>query len=122
MEKLIFRTFSWPQNPESLQHNYVRQPVYTKDDSGNWVFSGMGEAMLTITGSGAFFGSGAYSDFRKLIALFEDGGCGSLHDPTWGVYNVYLTELELTQQPRSDYVAYRFTFTRANSAGAIPYQ
>lgn len=120
MQKLIFKTFMWPQNPRTLRHNYLREPVYVKDDAGNTVFSGMGAGKCTITGSGAFFGASAYSDFRKLMALFEEGGSGTLSDPTWGNYNVYLTELELEQEPRSDYVAYRFTFTRADADGAIP--
>lgn len=120
MTNLIFRTFPFPQNPEKLKHNYVREPVYTKDENGNTVFSGMGEGKCTITGEGAFFGDTAYASFRKLLALFEEGSCGTLHDPTWGVYNVYLTGLELTQEPRSDYVSYRFEFTRADASGAIP--
>lgn len=120
MEKLVFRTFTWPQNPDKLQHSYVREPVYTKDVEGNAVFSGMGAGKCTITGSGAFFGDGAYDSFRALMALFEEGACGDLKDPTWGAYTVYLTELELTQEPKSDYVAYRFTFTRADADGAIP--
>lgn len=120
MEKLIYKTFSWPQNPDALQHSYVREPVYVKDDNGNTVFSGMGAGKLKITGSGVFFGTSAYADFRKLIALFEDGSSGTLYDPTWGNYNAYLTELELTQEPKSNYVAYRFEFTRADANGAIP--
>lgn len=120
MEKLTFRTFVWPQNPEILRHNYLREPVYIKDDNGNTVFSGMSAGKCTITGSGVFFGDTAYADFRKLMALFEEGTCGTLGDPTWGNYNVYLTELALTQEPRSDYVAYSFTFTRADATGAIP--
>lgn len=120
MEKLIYRTFSWPQNPDKLRHSYVREPVYTKDEEGNTVFSGMGPGKCVITGSGAFIGDAAYSSFRNLLALFEDGECGYFYDPTWGVYNAYLTGLELTQEPRSDYVAYTFEFTRANADGSIP--
>lgn len=120
MDKLVFRSFTWPQNPEILRYSYSREPVYTKNAMGNVVFSGMGGGKLTITGSGVFLGSTAYADFRKLTALFEDGLCGTLKDPTWGEFNAYLTALELTQQPRSDYVAYSFTFTRADSGGKIP--
>lgn len=120
MEEMVFRSFIWPQNPEQLKHSCVREPVYTRDEQGNSVFSGMGEGKLTITGSGAFSGKEAYDNFRKLMALFEDGECGSLQDPAWGECNAYLTELELTQQPRKDYVGYRFKFTRANAGGEIP--
>lgn len=122
MDKMAFKTFTWPENPEKLQHSYQREPVYTKDGEGNRVFAEMGAGKLVIQGSGAFFGVNALPDFGKLIALFEEGSCGTLHDPTWGDYNAYLTELELTQEPRSEYVAYRFAFTRANAAGEIPYE
>lgn len=120
MDKLVFRTFTWPQNPEKYQLSWLREPVYEKNTAGETVFSGMGQGKCTITGSGVFFGDGAYTEFKKLAALFEDGACGTLKDPTWGEFNVYLTELEATQEPKSDYVAYRFQFTRANADGEIP--
>lgn len=120
MDTLTFQGFEWPVNPQQLRHNYIREPIYTKNDLGDAIFSGMGEGKLTISGSGAFFGLAAYDQFRQLIDLFEEGSFGPLHDPTWGDFNVYLTELELTQEPRPDYVAYRFVFTRADDVGAIP--
>lgn len=42
MDKLVFRSFTWPQNPEILRYSYSREPVYTKNAMGNVVFSGMG--------------------------------------------------------------------------------
>ncbi len=120
MTSMTFRTFAWPQNPDTLHHSYVREPKYEKDTDGNVVFAGMGPGKCVITGSGAFFGDTAYERFRSLIELFEEGECGYLHDPTWGTINGYLTGLELTQEPRSDYVAYRFEFTRADTLGEIP--
>lgn len=120
MEKLIFRTFSWPQNPDKYQVNWVREPVYEKDEKGDTVFAGMGDEKCVITGSGTFFGETAYADFRKLVTLFREGSCGTLNDPTWGNFNVYLTKLEAEQEPRSDYVAYSFEFTLANANGEIP--
>lgn len=120
MNQMIFESFAFPQNPDKLQHSYSRVPVYTKNEAGEQVFSGMGTGKCVITGSGAFTGENAYSSFRKLLALFEAGACGTLYDPTWGVYKGYLTGLELTQEPRSNYVAYRFEFTRADAGGEIP--
>lgn len=120
MEKLTFRSFTWPRNPEKLQHSYECQPVYDKDSAGDAVFSGMGTGRLTISGSGVFSGDSAYSDLQELTTLFEEGICGILWDPVMGSCNAYLTELELTQEPRVDQIAYRFTFTRANADGEIP--
>ena len=36
--------------------------------------------------------------------------------PVWQTAGAYFTELELTQEPRDDYVAYRFTFCEAPGA------
>lgn len=120
MTQMIFETFAFPQNPDKLQHSYSREPIYTKNEDGEQVFSGMGAGRCVITGSGAFTGDHAYDSFRNFLELFEAGTCGTLYDPTWGVYSGYLTGLELTQEPRNNYVAYRFEFTRADAGGAIP--
>lgn len=121
MEKLQYKTFVWPNNPERYQQSYVREPVYTKDESGKTVFSGMGPMKRTFSGSGVFFGSTAYDDFKELAALFATGTPGGLNHPIWGLHQAYFTELELTQEPKANYVAYRFEFREADEDGAIPY-
>lgn len=120
MANLTFKTFSWPVNPETYHESYEREPVYDKAEDGSSVFSGMGPMKRVITGSGAFFGENASSDFSKLAELFADGSMGSLVHPVWGARNVYFTGLSITQPPKADYVAYSFTFTEADSDGAIP--
>lgn len=120
MEKLIFKDFEWPQNPEYFRQNFVREPVYIRVEDGEPVFSGMGPLKRTITGSGAFVGEAAYRNFRTLIDLCDDKSAGTLRHPVWGEANVYLVELEMAQEPRADYVAYSFKFQEADSEGAIP--
>ncbi len=120
MTSLKFGDFTFPRNPEKLQRVYVREPIYQKDGDGNVYFAGMGPGKCVITGTGAFFGDTAYQDFSQLVSLFEAGARAALTDPTWGTCQAYLTKLELDQEPRENYVSYRFTFTRADSDGAIP--
>lgn len=120
MEKLVYKSYVWPQNPDHYQQEYVREPVYEKNDAGETVFTGMGPMKRTITGSGAFFGDTAYDDFLALAKVFEEDTYGSLVHPVWGTYRCFFTELQLTQEPRADYVAYRFEFREADSDGAIP--
>lgn len=84
------------------------------------VFSGMGPVKRTVTGTGVFFGLTAYTDFLELLALFNEGGCGALVHPVWGTCNMHFTELELTQEPKGNYVAYKFAFREADAEGAIP--
>lgn len=120
MNKLVYKNYVWPQNPDHYQQDYVREPVYEKNDAGETEFTGMGPMKRTITGSGAFFGVTAYTDFLALAKVFEEATCGSLVHPVWGTYSCYFTELRLTQEPRADYVAYRFEFREADADGAIP--
>lgn len=120
MDKLSFKNFTWPINPEVYQEDYVRDPVYAKTDDGNSVFSGMGPMKRVVTGSGAFFGSDASTNFTKLATLFAESGRGVLTHPVWGARTVYFTGLQMTQSPKSEYVAYSFEFTEADSEGAIP--
>ena len=120
MEKLVFKTFTWPVKPEKYQEAFVREPLYDKTDSGDTVFSGMGPMKRVITGSGAFFGDTAYADFLALAKVFEENSWGGLIHPVFGTYRCYFTELRLTQEPRKDYVAYRFEFREADVDGNIP--
>lgn len=120
MNKLIYKTFTWPQNPDHYQQTYVREPVYTKTEAGDTVFSGMGPRQLTITGSGAFFGDTAYERFTALVKVFEDATIGGLIHPKWGTIPCYFTELQLTEEPRANYVAYKFEFRGTDADGNIP--
>lgn len=120
MEKLKFKTFTWPTNPEEYREEFLREPVYTKTETGDSVFSGMGPVKRVITGSGAFTGSSAAASFGSLAALFGETSTGALTHPVFGSRTVYFTGLQLQQSPRKDYVAYSFQFTVADSKGEIP--
>ena len=121
MEQLQFKEWIWPRNPETWKQTGVREPEYTKNAASVMVFSGMGPVKRQVTGTGCFVGAGAYDTFRELLDLFGDATCGELVHPVWGSMNAYFTELEFTQEPRTDYVAYRFQFREADAKGAVPY-
>lgn len=120
MDKLLYKSFTWPQNPEYYKDSYVREPEYSKDEEGNVLFDGLGPLKRTITGSGAFYGDTAYEDFLELAALCNTTVAGALVHPKWGKVSAFLTKLEATQEPRADYVAYSFTFRVADENGEIP--
>lgn len=120
MEKMRFKTFIWPQNPHTYRENFLREPVYVRNDADIIVFAGMGPMIRTITGQGVFFGDEAFASFRALAELFTNDSAGTLQHPLWGTRNVRFTELELTQEPKEDYISYRFTFREADDSGAIP--
>lgn len=120
MNKLSFKDFTWPTNPEEYHEDFAREACYDKNAAGDSVFSGMGPMKRVITGSGAFFGVDAYTDFARLAALFAQSSTGTLTHPVFGERTVYFTKLKMRQSPKSDYIAYSFAFTEADADGAIP--
>lgn len=119
MEKLSYKTFTWPHNPHTYHDSFLREPRY-RPVGEDMQFAGMSLDKRTITGRGVFFGAGAYENFAKLIKLFEDPAPGYLEHSVWGRCYCYLTSLELTQEPRENYVSYSFTFTGAQPGGEVP--
>lgn len=115
MANLMFGSFVWPNDPERYEEKCTREPVYTEDENGNRVLTGMGSLKRTITGSGVFFGSDAYADYKRLLALANGGIALNLTHSVWGTRRVYLMELTSVMEPRDDYVAYTFTFLEAGS-------
>lgn len=120
MDKMKFKTFTWPNNPERYEVEAIRQPVYTKKDDGSYAFQGLSGLCRTMTGSGAFVGEGAYDCFKALQTLLGEKTSGTLVHPVWQSATVYFTRLKLTQEPLENYVAYEFAFQEADGTGAIP--
>lgn len=120
MDKLKFRMFTWPENPEYFSIEAVREPKYTTDFDGTLTYEGLGPLCRVISGRGVFCGVDAVDDFNALAVLMANGELGELVHPVWGTSKVYLTELKLEQESREDYVVYSFTFREANEDGSIP--
>ena len=119
MEKMSFKTFVWPRNPNTYREEYIREPhFFTKD--GVTYYNGMGGMQRIISGTGTFFGETAYTDFQRLAELFELQEAGNLEHPLWGIRYCYFTGLELIQEPRENCVSYKFQFTGALTNGEVP--
>ena len=75
MNYLSYKTFVWPQNPHTYKEELVREPKYYTQD-GVTYFDKMGDLQRTITGSGVFYGEGAYDSYKALIipAMFSGFG------------------------------------------------
>ena len=68
--------------------------------------------------------NGSQLHFRGRLfseAVWYDEDSGVLTHPVWGERSVFFTGLEMTQEPRENYVAYRFEFQQADENGKIPY-
>ena len=120
MLKLSYKTFVWPQNPHTYREESFRDGEYKKNEAGEDVFQKMGLLSRTITAEGVFFGETAYDDLKELAKLVDETTPGNLDHPIWGIRYCYLTLLEVTQEPKENYVSYRFEFTQARLNGEIP--
>lgn len=87
---------------------------------GVTLYNGMSSKRRIVTGSGEFFGEDAYDKFKQLLKLAEEDTPGNLEHPIWGIRYCYFTKLELTQEPKENYVKYQFEFTQALANGTIP--
>ena len=120
MDKLSYKTFTWPQNPTTYREKAVREPQYITDVNGVVCFTGLGDKKVEITAEGVFFGPQAFQSYKNLAALMEEVSYGTLTHPVWGARYVYLTALDMTQEPRENYVTYRAVFTGMKVGGDIP--
>ena len=120
MDKLIYKTFVWPQNPHTYKEECIREPHYVTVDHETY-YTGIGDMQRIITGKGTFYGDTAISDFQRLAELFEEQDPGNLEHPQWGIRYCYFTGLELTQEPKENCVSYQFKFTQAKANGEVPF-
>ena len=116
MLKMRYGGFVWPNNPRTYTLTAKRQTAVHKVPMGGFVVQDLGRTAAVMQGEGEFYGPGAYETFRELLAVFQKGGCAALAHPVWSTAGAYFTELQLTQEPRDDYAAYRFTFCEAPDA------
>lgn len=115
MMTLRYKDFVWPQIPHTYGQSWEQKPKF----DGEGKFLGMTPVAGRIWGEGAFYGEGAFGNFQKLVKLFQAGGLGEWEHSLWGKCQGYLTELEMTQEPRDNYVKYRFQFREALADGSL---
>ena len=113
LSKMRFKTFVWPHNPSAYSVSYDRKQAVHELPMGDDQIQDLGKRPRIMKGEGAFYGPDAYRTFQALARLFDEGTPGVLIHPVWETSLAYLTQLELLQEPRADYVRYRFTFREA---------
>ena len=69
-----------------------------------------------MQGEGEFAGADAYREFERLAAVFQEEGPGLLVHPVWRTERAYFVSLSVTEEPRPDYVRYRFSFWEDSTA------
>ena len=105
-----FKSYIWPHNPRLYTIDYQRSMALHKVPFGRYCLQNLGLSRRVMKGEGEFIGKSAYSEFKKLAALFYEETPGLLIHPVWQSTKAYFVELSLKQEPRKDYVRYSFTF------------
>ncbi len=113
LSAMRYKNFIWPHNPRTFHIAWKRRVAVLDAPGGSFHVQELGKTCRILQGEGEFFGRDAYATFEALAATFQQDGPGMLVHPVWSSERVYFTRLELTQQPRQDYVAYAFEFTEA---------
>ena len=120
MERMKYKAFVWPENPESFRITAVRSPLYSIGDLGDYQYSGLGPMCRVISGKGVFCGEYAVQNYNTLQVLMGNGTAGELIHPLWGTISAFLTGLTMDMDGREEYIEYTFTFREADEEGMIP--
>lgn len=110
MLNMRFKEFVWPNNPHSCSLTTVREVATHKYPGSSYRLENMGVRRRVLSGSGEFYGENAYKTMKELLQVFQKEGAGRLIHPVIEMNQAVFSELELLQEPRADYVAYRFVF------------
>lgn len=105
-----YKDYTWPHNPKVYSVERQRRLVVHQIPYGRCVIQDLGGMYRVLRGEGVFAGEGAYEQFRKLAAVFQEDGPGLLVHPVWQTERARFASLQVTEEPLPDYVRYRFEF------------
>ena len=73
-----YKGFIWPHNPRTYTIRFERRVAAHKIPFGRCALQDLGLYRRVMEGEGEFCGPGAYETFRRLAAVFYQGGPGQL--------------------------------------------
>lgn len=117
MLNMRYKSFVWPNNPHACSLSLVRQVAEHKYPGGDYHLESLGVGRRRLSGEGEFYGKDAYRTMKQLLTVFEQEGAGQLLHPVIEINQAVFSELELLQEPREDYVSYRFVFLEEGFGG-----
>lgn len=123
LSPLRYKSFIWSVNPRSCELRLEKKMALLKVPYGAATAENLGASVKVFKGEGEFFGQGAYAEFLKLAAVFEEDSPGILIHPLFTLPSAHFVSLTLAQKPLPDYVAYSFEFWDASTlspAGKMP--
>lgn len=120
MTNMRYKTFKWPFNPSSFSMNYEKRIIrHEFPDVDGAELEELGTEPRIISGTGAFFGKDAYSNFIKLHKLYFEKTTGKLYHPKYGSFNVKFTKLSAKEESLPNYVQYDFEFIEDKEINVI---
>lgn len=111
MGNLKFKDFVWPHNPTSFNMSYDKRLIrheYPEIDCAEHEDLGMNPR--TFSGSGVFYGPGAWAQFSVLSTYYYKRDAGILIHPQYGQFRVRLSKLSSKEEPLPEYVEYDYEF------------
>ena len=120
MDRMKFRMFTWPDNPEEFGISAHCIPSYVPNSVGGYDYIGLSPMVRVFTGRGVFCGKDANQRFNALAVIMAPGKEGELIHPVWGKTTAYLTDLVMEQESRPEHIVYSFTFRETDETGCIP--
>ena len=105
-----YKDYTWPHNPETFTMELRRRMAAHGVPFGGSVMQELGKTYRVYQGVGVFAGDGAYEEFLKLEEVFRQEGAGLMTHPVWGTAQVWFVQLTVAEEPRPDFVRYRFEF------------
>lgn len=118
LSAMRYKNYVWPHNPGSYSVSFQRRIAVHKIPFGGYATQELGTTFRVMKGEGEFAGEGAYEEFRRLADVFADSGPGLLTHPVWDSASAYFVSLTLAEEPRQNYVRYRFEFWESGKTTA----
>ena len=118
LSPMRFKSYVWPHNPKTFEVTEKRRLSVNPIPFGRHWVTDMGTDCRVLRGEGEFAGAGAYEEFMRLKAVFDEGTPGVLVHPVWKSVKVWFAELSLIQEPLEDYVRYSFEFVEDGEQGS----
>ena len=74
MDKLKYKFWTWPENPETFLIDAVREPMYTIAEDGTISYQGLGPLCRIISGRGVFQGEEA-NNHKMMLEHYQQTKC-----------------------------------------------
>lgn len=116
MNKMSYKTFSFPCNPARIEVKAESMISTAHCPEFGPVHQHLGPRRRVITGNGVFYGETARSSYCALEALFWQQTPGALYIPGLGTVIAFFSELSLAEEGDGSLLRYTFRFEEAISA------